>query len=186
MTTINFCGDSFCANIDNKSWTYLVAQKLKATIIGRGEAGAAYEHAIKTFDPKADYTIFCWTHANRIYVKGKSFTPNIAINLKKASVIHGAAYIYFKYLHDEKLSKERQMHELYWFDHEVLSTYKGKCLHFRCFPGTTDYQFKHGTNYGIDLMNLYQNGQGTSFPNHFTPADNEKFGQLVLTLLHDK
>ena len=57
MKTINFCGDSFCQlvpKVDDRSlsWPILLADKLNASIIGWGNPGAAYEHAIRSFNDK--------------------------------------------------------------------------------------------------------------------------------------
>ena len=65
--TINFCGDSFCANTGEDSWTTILSRLLGYKICGTGKNGASYEHAIKTFDPTATATVFCWTEIHRIY-----------------------------------------------------------------------------------------------------------------------
>ena len=69
MKTINFCGDSFCMNESEKSWCVILAKKLNAKIVGFGKGGTAHEHAIKSFNPKSDINIFCWTEYNRVYHK---------------------------------------------------------------------------------------------------------------------
>ena len=58
MKTINFCGDSYCKKAIPEAYTTILAKKLNAKIIGLGAAGSAYEHAIQSFDPSADYTVF--------------------------------------------------------------------------------------------------------------------------------
>ena len=74
MKTINFCGDSFACmdgptEVKLLMWQSILAKKLNCTITGTGKSGTAYEHAIRSFDDKTDYTIFCWTDAARLWTK---------------------------------------------------------------------------------------------------------------------
>ena len=96
------CGDSFCKLTKNSdvAWTTLLASKLNANIIGYGKSGAAHEHAIKTFDSKADYTIFCWTEAHRLYHVKYPLSIASAENDQHKHRIYGAANVYYKYLHN--------------------------------------------------------------------------------------
>jgi len=166
MKTINFCGDSFCQNEQvSAAWTVLLAYKLNASIVGWGKGGYAHEHAIQTFDDTADYTIFCWTEAHRIYVD-KTYSTNLCnieamcapdkldlssgVKLRQPVPIpiptkrDKATYAYYKYLYKPTLHHERQIRDLYWFDNVVLSKYKGVAIHLFCFQNT--YTFTNGIN----------------------------------------
>lgn len=66
---INFCGDSFCTDTGYDSWVSLLSAKLSASIVGTGVKGSCHEIAIQSFNPKADVTIFTWTHHSRIHNK---------------------------------------------------------------------------------------------------------------------
>lgn len=165
--TINFCGDSYCADADTDwSWPVALSHLLQAKIIGLGKGGSAHEHAFKTFDTTADYTVFCWTEAHRIY------HPLYAINM--ASCEHKpqrefqAARDFYKYLHDYDLYRDKQHREFYWFDHKILSNYKGIVLHFWCFENT--YDWKHGTVLDYTLFSKTTDDRGLR--NHMTEAQN--------------
>ena len=150
MQTINFCGDSFCqlepiVNNRSLSWTTLLASKLNVNIIGYGKAGAAYEHAIKTFDSTADYTIFCWTEPNRLYHAKYPLNVGLADVNSHTHPIYAEAKVYYKYLHNIDLACERQIRELYWFDHVILSTYQGLAIHLYC------YDVRHTFTNGITI-----------------------------------
>ena len=65
--------------------------------------------------------------------------------------------------------------ELYWFDHEVLSQYKGVVLH--CWSFNLAYQFKHGITFETPLISLTQPLQRNI--NHFTE---EEFSTVYSTI----
>ena len=70
--------------------------------------------------------------------------------------IYQVAKLYYRYLHDLNYSIERQYRDLYWFDHEHLSNYKGKILHFYChYLDKERYQFKNGIK-PIELFKIYE------------------------------
>ena len=98
MSKINFCGDSFCADLSHLAWTSLVASQLGAQIIGYGKKGMAHEYAIQCFDPAADFTVFCWTEPHRIW------HPTLPLNMahvedqRDTSSTYKAAYVYYKFL----------------------------------------------------------------------------------------
>ena len=153
MAKINFCGDSFCAEACSQSWTTQLATALNAKIVGLGGGGHAHERAIKTFDPSADYTVFCWTEPHRLY------HPDVPIGVgtcdhykkaKKSNNLIAAAYVYYKYLHNWELAEERYVRELYWFDKTVLSNYKGKVVHLFCFEFF--YEFENGVTFSKPLQ----------------------------------
>ena len=134
MKTIQFCGDSFCASTVSTSYTILLSDMLNASMIGRGRAGSAHEHAIRTFDTSADYTVFCWTESQRLFLADEEIDINLTTATKyteqsgvntKTKNIAKAAFVYFKYIGHQPMqtayNKQRQMRDLYWFDHEVLS-----------------------------------------------------------------
>ena len=181
MQTINFCGDSYCWNQSDKSWCVLLAKKLNAKILGFGSEGTAYEHAIKSFIPKADITIFCWTNYTRLYHKKYRLSiKNVDRNIGKENKIFTAAKVYYKYLYDHKLAKERQYRDLYWFDNEVLNSYDGSILHFYCFE--VNYKFKNGHLVNKSFEDMYP-----TFPesklNHFSEQTNIKLAEYSHNLL---
>src|SRR5210317_2211748 len=71
--TIQFCGDSFCADFDEISWTTKLAKKLDAVIVGKGVPGTAHEQVFKTFSLDTTYTVICWTSADRVYVEDRPY-----------------------------------------------------------------------------------------------------------------
>ena len=60
-----------------------------------------------------------------------------------------AAYAYYKYLWNKQLTQKRFSRELYWFDHTILSNYKGVAIHLACFD--IWHVFTHGMNINTPL-----------------------------------
>lgn len=176
--TINFCGDSFCASIEPSAWTYQLAKLLKCDILGSGNYGAAHEHAIQSFNEEADVTVFCWTEPDRIYHPDVQLNFGTANAFKKTNKIYAAAHAYYKYVHDFEHSKTKQMRELYWFDHEVLSKYSGKIVHCWCFLQT--YDFVHGITFDKILFNLNRTEIGV---NHLSDEQNYKLAHELYNLI---
>ena len=190
MKTINFCGDSFCArdaSDEDKlkySWTSLLANKLNYKIIGGGKSGSAYEHAIKSFNDKADITIFCWTDADRIYNEKYAINGKTANEYKDVNSVYKAADYYYNYLHDSSLNKLRYMRELYWFDQVILSKYKGTIIHMWCFH--TIYQFTNGINIPGLLYWFPWSRKGNNkeqIANHLTIQENIKLANKIYKVL---
>lgn len=173
--TINFCGDSFCASQEDESWTKILAQKLGYKILGFGKPGAAHEHAFISFDPSADVTIFCWTEPDRLHHSEFIFSSSVSEEYKKRNIIYASAYGYYKYVHDHHWAKRRQMRELYWFDHEVLSEYKGKIIH--CWSFNHNYDFTHGKIYETPLIKIEPDFVVSL--NHMTPENNKLFANQL-------
>lgn len=186
---INFCGDSFCKDIQEPSWCNLVASSLNAKIIGTGEGGTAHEHAIKTFNEKADITIFCWTEYNRIYHKKYSFNfesvqHHLLENKAKSNRAFLAANAYYQYLHGQKLAIERQIRDLFWFDHCVLEKVNKTFLHLFCYENT--YIFKNGINTPLILKRDFESTDKTidsPIHNHLNINENKKLAEQVLHFL---
>jgi hypothetical protein len=166
MTTINFCGDSFCACggprnhiwkkelVDKEAqfaWTTILAAKLGADIIGFGAAGTAHENCFKTYDDTADYTVFCWTEPHRLYHDNFGISMSTADKFKQDKKIYATAYLYYKYLHDVDLAIARFQRECYWFDHAILTNYKGKCIHLDCFANL--YTWNVGIKHSLGILN---------------------------------
>jgi len=191
MKTINFCGDSFCArdaSDEDKlkySWTSLLANKLNYKIIGGGKSGSAYEHAIKSFNDKADITIFCWTDSDRIYNEKYTINSKTANEYKDINSVYKAADYYYNYLHDSSLSKLRYMRELYWFDKVILSKYKGIVVHISCFH--TIYQFTNGINIPDLLYESPLSREGNhkqQIANHLTIQENIELANKIYKVLN--
>jgi len=196
MKTINFCGESFSQKEPNKdnyslSWTTLLANKLNASIIGWGKPGAAYEHAIQSFDNTADYTIFCWTDPNRLYVNSEysamigDLNEDIRIKGGIKADKDKAAYAYYKYLHNIPVAKQRFKRELYWFDHAILSNYKGVAIHLPCFR--TYYTFTHGININTPLDDMRSKNVEwwKELANHFTNQENVRLADKIYNIIKE-
>ena len=100
--TIQFCGDSICADTCSNSWTTVLAGFLGATLIGKGRGGTAYENIFNTFNSNATYSVFCWTDAHRLHLHDIDYDINYATALadRKKSLHHAAALAYFKVLYN--------------------------------------------------------------------------------------
>ena len=137
---INFCGDSWCADtVTPYSWCVQLANRLDAEIVGSGLNGSAHEHAIQTFDPTAEFTVFCWTHCDRLYHPERP----IKFGSSERSQRQAAVEQYYKWLHSHEYAKERQRRDFYWFERTHLSTYKGSILHIWCFDNLYDWTTGH-------------------------------------------
>ena len=185
---INFCGDSFCATKSKYAWCNILSKKLNAEIIGLGKSGSAHEHAIKSFNSKADITIFCWTDANRIYHEKYILTYNhVNKQLLKPNPlkIYQAIKVYWQYVHDGSYLQERQNRDLYWFDHEILSQYKGIIIHFYCHPHIKRYKFTNGYMHNKSLMKMFKTKDTDyiEYFNHFSIENNKNLAQLTFNLL---
>jgi len=189
MQSINFCGDSFCQKepiVSNRSlsWTTLLADKLNASIIGWGKPGAAYEHAIQTFDSTTDYTIFCWTDPNRLYINPKESINIVTefLSIKESSNnLEKAAYAYYKYLHNIPVAKQRYIRELYWFDNTILNNYKGVAIHLPCFD--TYYTFSNGINTDTPLDAMRSKDVRNELHNHFTKQENARLADKLYNII---
>jgi hypothetical protein len=182
--TINFCGDSYCASNTEKSWITILSNLLGYKTIGRGKNGSAHEHAIQSFNPKADITVFCWTEPHRIYHPTYSLNSTTARRNKNGNKVYAAAHAYYHFVHDWQHNKLRQMRELYWFDHEVLSKYSGKVVH--CWGFENTYDWKHGTVYD-DVFCEWSDPQGDGKRiNHFTIEENKLLANNLYKLLRNE
>jgi hypothetical protein len=184
MQTINFCGDSFCAGVEPDNWCNIVAKHLDAKIIGRGKSATAYEFAIKSFNPEADYTVFLWTEAHRLYHKDFKCTYTGGVrnfnNFKQVELLTATAEIFYRQFYKKEYFEEIQMRSLYWFDKEVLSKYKGVAVHIFCFAKT--YHFENGINIDHIMSDLAETKEG-DFPNHYTLDNNRWFANKLLSCL---
>ncbi len=188
--SINFCGDSYC-NFDKKSkvtWCAQLADKLDVEIIGTGWGGTAYEYAIKSFNPNADITVFCWTESNRLYHK------DYIINYKSGAryfrtwkpheMLSLMGEMFYRSLYNEKYFDELQYRSLYWFDHEVLAKYKGIIVHNFCFKNT--YTFKNGITSPIILHSKHDPIEGDNHGMcHMSIEDNKMYAEYVYNLIKD-
>ena len=192
MKTINFCGDSFCqkeSDINNRSlsWTTLLADKLNASILGWGGPGAAHEHVFRSYDEEADYTVFCWTDTNRLYVNPdySAIMGHLHHLIHQLGGLHNniqkAAYAYYKYLHNIPIAKQRYMRELYWFDHAILSNYRGVAIHLPCFG--IPYVFTHGINIDTPLNDMRSKDVKNELNNHFTEQENAMLADKLYNII---
>ena len=185
--SINFCGDSYCA-FDKKSkvtWCAQLADKLNVKVIGTGWGGTAYEYAIKSFNPNADITVFCWTESSRLY--HKDYIVNYRSgsryyeNFKLHELLSLMGEMFYRTLYNEKYFDELQYRSLYWFDHEVLANYKGFIVHNFCFKNT--YTFKHGITSPIILDSKYTRVEPGMC--HMSIEDNKMYAEYVYNLIKD-
>jgi len=192
--TIQFCGDSFCADTDEISWTTILAKKLGAIIIGKGRRGTAHETVFKTFKTNATYTVICWTDANRVHVPTRDhaalpgatrrFHPLSSSYKKSEGKFLTAALGYYKYLHSIDYVKQRQQRELYWFDQTVLSKSNSKIVHLFCFNKT--YTFDNGYTHDKPIKSMYNSlepDKNVTYSNHLSPEDNDNLARQVYTYL---
>jgi hypothetical protein len=177
---INFCGGSHCASPKKESWTTLLANKLNAKIIGLGKSGAAHEHAIKSFNSTADITIFCWPNFTRLYNKDYSLTFTTCKEHVNDNKIYKAGYVYYKYLYDHELAKERQIRDLFWFDEKVLTNYTGTILHI--WGTEVLYNFKNGSMAEQNTDKKYHT-KIRPRANHMTYEDNIKYAAKITSFL---
>lgn len=177
--TIQFCGDSFCAHVDG--YPTKLANLLNAKIVSLGKVGSAHEHAIQSFNPDLDYTVFCWTEANRIHSNRPS-SMGQAHQLKDKDIYYEALNLYFDHVHDKDWYDRRQVRDLYWFDHEVLSKSKSKIIH--CFGFKNTYLFNNGTTLSKPISSLFRTGlrQRDGYKNHLNTRDNDIFADILFKL----
>jgi hypothetical protein len=190
--TIQFCGDSFCADTTPNSWTRILADLLGASIAVKGVLASAYENVFNTYQPDITYSVFCWTDANRLYIHNSDFALNraTASTFKNKGKRLNAAYMYFNYLNNRDYNYKRQSRELYWFDHAVLYKSKTKAIHIFCFKNT--YNFTNGYTFPKPIAEMYNyehrsldtfhgkpHDTKTVFKNHLTLEDNELFANQV-------
>ncbi len=195
MKTINFCGDSFCQlepKVSNRSlsWTTLLADKLNTSIIGWGRPGVACEHVFKSYDEQADYTIFCWTDPNRLYVNSEysAMVGELDKHMYNLGGLHNniakAAYVYYKYLHNIPVAKQRYIRELYWFDHAILNNYKGVAIHLPCFD--IFYTFSNGINIDTPLDDMRSKDLKNELMNHFTKQENVRLADKLYSIIKER
>ena len=186
--TIQFCGDSFCADTDDTAWTTILAKKLGATITGKGRGGTAHEYVFKTFNPKTTYTVICWTDANRVHIPGRDFDVSSAMAgayANKSDKLWAAAYVYYKHVHNNTYAELRQQRELYWFDYSLLSQSNTKTIHIFNFKNL--YTFKHGYTFEKPLASVYKTYGPTNniYSNHFNHDDNKLLALEVYSKFTD-
>ena len=178
--TIQFCGDSFCA--EEKGYLSTLSKLLDAKIVTKGKAGASQEHAILTFNPNVDYTVFCWTEEHRIYnSQHGDFNMTTSEQMKEKSALHFAASFYYDNLHDIEWAERRAYRELYWFDREVLSKSNSKIIH--CFGFKNRFKFIHGYTLSKPIINIFQyHVSKKKVFNHMDECDNNLFAQLLFDI----
>jgi len=197
-STIQFCGDSFCADVDATAWTTILAKKLGAVLIGKGRVGTAHENIFNTYTSNATYSVFCWTDAHRLYLHDINYDINYATALanRKKSLHHAAAHAYFKVLSHTEYNYKRQYRELFWFDYDILSKSTTKAIHLFCFKNT--YTFAHGYTFPKPIVEMFNyehrvedTGKGvkaspdTIYTNHLTHQDNKLLAEKVYSKFTD-
>ena len=199
MKTIQFCGDSFCAGTVSTSYTVLLSEMLNANMIGRGRSGSAHEHAIRTFNTSADYTVFCWTDSQRLFLADEERDINLSTaerylkdtdDFRHTKTIAKAAFAYFRYIGHKPMqtayNKQRQMRDLYWFDHEVLSKSDSKIIHY--FNKRVTYQFKHGYQMPgtiHDDFNIPSVEHNPHYYNHLSEENNKILAETLYNKFTD-
>jgi len=186
--TINFCGDSFCAWIGSAktpSWGDHLIKDLNLKLIGMGKASTAYEYAIKSFNPNADITVFCWTSAKRLYHKDYISNYQTGVlklpSYKRSEILSITAEIFYREFYSKQYFNTLQMRSLYWFDKEVLSQYKGLAIHLFCFEKT--YHFENGIN--VDHILHSTANYEKSYPSHFDEKTNKWFADKIFNVISE-
>ena len=182
--TINFCGDSFCADKSQYSWTVKLAEMLDYKILGLGTAGTSHETAIKQFDSKADVTVFCWTESTRIYFNNLSLSRSNVAKNKDTSAVYNAAHQWFEHLLDVDYQRERQIRDLYWFDRTKLTQYKGLAIHLWCYEKT--YDFITGLTVEGLLFNLSKISSLHTLWNHMPEKANTLLANKLYKLIRNE
>jgi hypothetical protein len=186
MTTINFCGDSFCGGMPRPdvSWTTILADKLNANIIGLGRPGAAYEQCFIDFNPSADYTVFCWTQPDRLYHKLYEITEWQSCDKRAVHRVYAAACAYYQLIHDKDLAIRRFQRECYWFDHAILCSYAGQIIHLDCFANL--YTWNVGIKHTIPILNDQRTNpvleSSDEIANHFNVKQNAMLADELFEL----
>ena len=201
MKTINFCGDSFVPEVkEGDYWHLVLADMLGAKIIGFGMRGSAHEHAMKIFNPDADITVFVWTEHGRVYNKKIPFGNITSINdrlktstsanwykpfpTNKPEKLDSLLKLYYMYLYEDDVSKERQIRDLYWFDNEVLSKYNGQIVHLFSFDVT--YKFKNGITYSTPLYDIARSDTSLPRVGKFSVSSAKFLANEVFAILNDE
>jgi hypothetical protein len=135
---IAFCGDSYCAAINNEpypSWPYLVAKEFDAKILCSGQGGGclfyAYETMMKNIND-ADYIIFCITEPHRLASRYKTSYDVDMISAPVNNNEDTAAKYYFKYLWDWNYHTIAHRGLLREIELEI-EKYNKKCIFLKCF-----------------------------------------------------
>ena len=91
--------------------------------------------------------------------------------------------LYYMYLYEDDVSKERQVRDLYWFDNEVLSKYKGKIVH--CWGFDVTYEFKNGIMYRAPLIDMSRSDRSLPRVGKFSVPKAKFLANEVFTLLNN-
>ena len=94
--------------------------------------------------------------------------------------IYKAGYVYYKYLYDHELAKERQIRDLFWFDEKVLTNYTGTILHI--WGTEVLYNFKNGSMAEENTDKKYHT-KIRPRANHMTYEDNIKYAAKITSFL---
>jgi hypothetical protein len=181
--TIQFCGDSFCDC--EEGYLSTLSKLLDAKIVTKGKQGSSQEHAIITFNPNVDYTVFCWTEEHRIY-HSQHDDLNMAVceTRKDTSEYHLIGSLYYEKLHDFQWAERRAYRDLYWFDKEVLSKSKSKIIH--CFGFKNRFKFIHGYTLSKPISTIFNTQKNyvtkKKVFNHMDECENNLFAQLLFDI----
>lgn len=187
--TINFCGAShlYFDPAEDVSWCAKLANALGAKVIGTGWGESAYEYAIKSFNPEADITVFGWVESMRLYHKNYTCTYRNGVRYMKSYKEHELmtlmSEMFYRTFYTKEYFNEIQRRQLYWFDHEILSQYKGIIVH--CYRNEITHQFKHGIVSPIMLRDLSSATRTPDTWAHMDKETNEKQFHHIYQLLKD-
>ena len=136
MTSIAFCGDSFCEITSDEpfgAWTNLLRDRYDAHILCDGMGGRALIHSYEKLLPvidDADYVIFCITDPNRLPNRdAQALTINPP---RAANPLREAAFHYYKHIFHENYHSMAQIGILMQMDQLMIQKQK-KCIWFPCF-----------------------------------------------------
>ena len=148
MTSIAFCGDSFCKIYDEQpyqGWPNLLWHHYDANIVCDGMAGCALIHSYEKLLPvvdKADYVIFCITDPARLPNREALpmfYNPRPWIGCSgdrgPPSTIEQSALKYYKHIFYEEYHNMAQKGILMQID-ELMVQKQKKCIWFPCFENS--------------------------------------------------
>jgi len=193
MSTIAFYGDSFCASDKEDSWCLILADLLGSKIKRLGVGGSSVWHTFLDFERDldtnnlADFIIFCWTDANRLYHPTLPLTVNNKPIEGTDKNTWKAADYYYKYLSFNDKDNIAYKYALQFFDQNILInlTQQKTIVHmWSMLP--FDIELKSGVFinescliHSWDGDMNYKSKPDLNLSNHMTTEQNKKWAKKV-------
>ncbi len=206
---IAFCGDSFCKDAGTETWPSIVKEKLKATLLWKGLAGAnqytILTHAKKVLSQKPNLIIFCHTEPYRLANRhNKPLGARPCDELKDMNKIYAAGHLYYEHLMEygfhelshiilvkecDKICKETNTKVLHLF------SFSTKELNFRDYNWDVRLENSYNKKSLARISYDYQTPDNdeqkwapgdlgwVTLPNHMNYAGNKFVSELILGML---